>query len=77
MVDYIFPVSYFILLTDLCVQLPKTLGKKVGNGVLSCRPACNFIKKETLAQAFSCKFREIFKNNFFAGHGTTASKISS
>ena len=28
----------------------------------------NFIKKETLAQAFSCEFGEIFKNTDF--HGT-------
>ena len=27
--------------------------------------ACSFIKKETLAQVFSCEFCEIFKNNFF------------
>ena len=27
--------------------------------------ACNFIKKETLAQVFSCEFCEISKNNFF------------
>ena len=27
--------------------------------------ACNFIKKETLAQIFSCKFYEISKNTFF------------
>ena len=27
--------------------------------------ACNFIKKETLAQLFTCEFREIFKNIFF------------
>ena len=26
--------------------------------------ACNFIKKETLAQAFSCKFCEISRNTF-------------
>ena len=25
---------------------------------------CNFIKKETLAQVFSCEFCEIFKNTF-------------
>ena len=30
--------------------------------------ACNFIKKETLAQVFSCEFREIFKNIFFIEH---------
>ena len=27
--------------------------------------ACNFIKKESLAQVFSCEFCEIFKNIFF------------
>ena len=27
-----------------------------------------FIKKEALAQVFSCKFNEIFKNTFFAEH---------
>ena len=26
--------------------------------------ACNFIKKETLAQVFSCEYCEILKNNF-------------
>ena len=29
---------------------------------------CNFIKKETLAQAFSCEFCEISKNTFFIEH---------
>ena len=28
----------------------------------------NFIKKETLAQVFSCEFYEIFKNTFFTEH---------
>ena len=37
--------------------------------------ACNFIKKETLAQMFSCEFCEISKNTFFTEHlWTTASK---
>ena len=27
--------------------------------------ACNFIKKESLAQVFSCEFCEISKNTFF------------
>ena len=26
---------------------------------------CNFIKKETMAQVFSCEFCKIFKNTFF------------
>ena len=30
--------------------------------------ACNFIKKETLAQVFSCEFCEISKNIFFTEH---------
>ena len=29
------------------------------------KAACNFIKKETLAQVFSCEFSEISKNTFF------------
>ena len=32
------------------------------------RPAYNFIKKETLAQVFSCEFCEISKNTFFTEH---------
>ena len=36
--------------------------------------ACNFIKKETLAQVFSCEFWNISKNTFFTEHiRTTAS----
>ena len=27
--------------------------------------ACNFIKRETLAQMFSCEFCEIFKDTYF------------
>ena len=35
------------------------------NLVKLCRPqACSFIKKETLAQVFSCEFCEISKNTF-------------
>ena len=30
--------------------------------------ACNFIKKESLAQVFSCEFCEFFKNTFFTEH---------
>ena len=29
------------------------------------QPTCNFIKKEILAQVFSCESSEIFKNTFF------------
>ena len=35
----------------------------------SCRSlACNFIKREALAQVFSCEFCEICKNTFFTEH---------
>ena len=38
---------------------------------------CNFIKKETLAQVFSCEFCEIFRNTFFTEHlWTTASEVN-
>ena len=30
--------------------------------------ACNFIKRETLAQVFSCEFCKISKNTFFTEH---------
>ena len=36
------------------------------NKVAGLRPkACNFIKRETLAQVFSCEFCEISKKTFF------------
>ena len=39
--------------------------------------ACNFIKKESLAQVFSCEFCEISKNTFFAEQlWTTASVMT-
>ena len=39
------------------------------NKVVGLRPqACNFIKKETLAQVFSCEFCEISKDTFFTEH---------
>ena len=38
------------------------------SGLPGSQAACNFIKKETLAQVFSCEFCEIFKNTFFTEH---------
>ena len=38
--------------------------------------ACNFIKKETLAQVFFCEFCEIFKNTFFTEHLRTIVSVS-
>ena len=40
--------------------------------------ACNFIKKEALAQVFYCKFCDIFKSTFFTEHlRTTSSGVCS
>ena len=36
-------------------------------GVSFYAEACNFIKKETLAQVFSFEFCDIFKNTYFTG----------
>ena len=38
--------------------------------------ACNFIKKETLAQVFYCEFCEISKNNFFTEHLWTTASVT-
>ena len=38
--------------------------------------ACNFIKKETLAQVFSCEFCKISENTFFTEHLRTTASIS-
>ena len=48
------------------------------NKVAGLRPqACNFIKKETMAQVFSCESWEISKNTFFTEHvWATASAYS-
>ena len=39
--------------------------------------ACNFIKKETLAQVFSCEFCQISKNNFLLRTPLVAASIVS
>ena len=51
------------------------------NKAAGLRPeACNFIKKETLAQVFFCEFCEISKNTFFIEHlwaiASTLSELS-
>ena len=43
--------------------------------LIKLQAACNFIKKDTLTQVFSCEFCEISKNIFFTEHfRTTASE---
>ena len=36
---------------------------------------CNFNKKGTLAQVFSCEYREILKNTFFTEHFWTTTSV--
>ena len=40
--------------------------------LIKLQEACNFIKKEALAQVFSCEFCEISENTFFIEHLWTA-----
>ena len=52
-------------------NLPKFTGKHLCRSLFFNKvvaEACNFIKKETLAQVFSCEFCEISKNTFFTEH---------
>ena len=57
-------------------NLAKFTGKKLCQSLFLIKLQDNFIKKETLAQGFSCEFYEIFKNTFFTEHlQTTASKV--
>ena len=49
---------FFIFSKEACQQIPPMLQSA----------ACNFIKKETLTQVFSCEFCEISKNTFFTEH---------
>ena len=48
-------------------NFPKFLGKQLCQSLFfnKVAGACNFIKKETLAQLFSCEFCDIFENAFF------------
>ena len=48
------------IICGLVVQTPEAVVKSC-----SVKKACNFIKKETLAQVLSCEFCKISKNNFF------------
>ena len=56
------PSEVFYKKKGVLENFTKLTGKRLAE-------ACNFIKKETLAQVFPCEFCEIFKNTFF--YGTT------
>ena len=46
-------------------NFPKFTGKHLCQSLFFNKVACNFIKKETLTQVFSCEFCEIFKSTSF------------
>ena len=46
----------------------KFTGKHLCQSLFFNKEACNFIKKETLAQVFCCEFCEISRNTFFIEH---------
>ena len=51
------------------------LGKKMFLEISQNSQACNFMKKESLAQVFFCGFCEISKNTFFTEHLWTAASL--
>ena len=53
-----FRISLFTILFEVIC------GKSILQNSQENASACNFIKKETLAQVFSCEFCEISKNTF-------------
>ena len=50
------------------INFTKFTGRHLYHSLFCRAQACNFIKKETLAQVFSCKFCEISKITFFTEH---------
>ena len=51
------------------INFTKFIGKHLCHGLFLIKlQAENFIKKETLAQVFSCEFCEISQNTFFIEH---------
>ena len=64
------------------IGVPKNFAKFTGKHCVSLflnkvpgLKACNFIKKETLAQVFSCEFCETLKNTFFMEHFRTTASV--
>ena len=56
-----FPMALRKILENVFFEAPEVF----------CKKTCKFIKKESLAQVFSCEFCEIFKNTFFTEHFRT------
>ena len=65
----------WILFTEAVAQ--RCSIKKVFLEISQTSQSCNFIKKETLAQMFSCEFCEISKNTLFTEHLWTTASVRS
>ena len=66
---YLEAATICVLSKNVFLKFRKIHKKTHVPGSLFAMPqACNFIKKETLAQVFSCEFSEIFKSTFFIEH---------
>ena len=65
LLDLVVSVSFFLIFVIIRI-FKHNFQKQSSECVLQKRCfACNFIKKETLVQVFSCEFCEISKNTFF------------
>ena len=60
------------LSSEAIIQGPIFLGDNCPD---TSQKTCNFIKKEALAQMFSCKFCDISKNTFFTEHLRTTTSV--
>ena len=59
-----------ILLSNILTK--KTVGRYERSRLIK---ACDFIKKQTPTQVFSCEYCEIFKSTYFDGHLQTAASV--
>ena len=50
------------------IDVPKNFAKFTGKPLCQSLRLATLLKKETLAQVFSCEFGDIFKNTFFTEH---------
>ena len=59
-----------ILLSNILTK--KTVGRYKRSRLIK---ACDFIKKQTPTQAFSCEYREIFNSTYFEDYRRTAASV--
>ena len=71
-------VGMSVLLTDAATGgvLTKSQISQENTFVGCLLKACNFIKKETSTQVFSCEYCDTFKNTYFEEHLRTAASVN-